>query len=140
MRLAAVVHQDGTIARLPEGPVIHVWESSDGAPRIIENPGYTATSARRLATLRAMLAESVEAVCTPPEGFCPHSHREAVHQSVRFIVVDPGVTAESLQQQGDALAARAVAQLSPDLLAEPGHHAREHPHEHHHEHSPGQAG
>lgn len=132
MRLAAVVQEDGsTVAGLTGGPTIHIWESSGGAPRVIDNPGFTATSARRMVALKAMLAEGVEAVCTPPKAFCAHSYQQAVRRGLRFVPVEPGTSLEGLQGEGETLAGRAVTELPPDLLAESHHHGHGHDHAHH---------
>lgn len=132
MRLAAVVQDDGsTVTGLTDGPSIHIWESSGGAPRVIDNPGFTATSARRMFTLKAMLAEGVEAVCTPPEGFCAHSYQQAARRGMRFVVVEPGTRVKALQGEGEALTARTVTELPPDLLAESHHHGHGHDRAHH---------
>lgn len=132
MRVAAVVGQDGrTVVGLAEGPQMVIWESADGEGRRLDNPGFVATSGRRMITLKAMLAQGVDAVCTPPAGFCPHSYQQAVRQQIRFIPVEPGTTVGALQAQGEALAGQAVAELAPELLAEPHHHGHGHHHDHH---------
>lgn len=131
MRLAAVVGQDGqTVVGLAQGPKVIIWESSGEGSKTVEDPGFTATSGRRMITLKMLLGEGVDAVCTPPQGFCPHSYQHALRKNVRFIPVEAGATVGALQAQGEGLAAQAATELAPELLAEPHHHG----HGHHHDH------
>lgn len=133
MRLAAVVGQDGqTVVGLAEGPKVVIWETSGGDARTLDNPGFTAAAHRRMTTLKMLLAEGVEGICTPPQGFCRHSYEQAVRKHLRFIPVQPGTAVATLQAQGEGLAKATVTELGEEFLAK--HHHRDHGH--HHEHPP----
>lgn len=120
MRVVAPVDSGRqTVVGLTEAAELGFWDHKTGLEDYRPNPARTATGARRLAAVEAVLARGADVLCSVPLALCTASHALARTAGCKFLMLEVGTPVSVVREHGAGMAVAAVSELGSTWLAVP---------------------